>query len=178
MSQSILPLELDGLTFEAGGKKLIKEVSHRFEANRKTIVLGPNGAGKSLLLRLCHGLIEPSAGQVKWATASGREAAHHQAMVFQRPVMLRRTAAANVEYALSLRGHSGRDRARLTERALERTGLAHLSDTPARVMSFGEQQRLALARAWALAPPPAWPQFPVPPMVILLLWYCHFWPVF
>jgi len=148
-ASEILPLELDGICFEAGGKRLIKEISHRFEAGPRTVVLGPNGAGKSLLLRLCHGLLEPSAGNVRWM---GDDAARHQAMVFQRPVMLRRSARANVEYALSLKGHDRNRRRRIATDVLEQTGLSHLASAPARVLSFGEQQRLALARAWALRP--------------------------
>jgi len=146
---TILPLSLDAVSFEAGGKKLISGLSHRFEAGPRTIILGPNGAGKSLLLRLCHGLLTPTSGAVNW---HGGDAARHQAMVFQRPVMLRRTVSANVEYALSLKGMDRQSRAARTQKVLERTGLAHLSRSPARVLSFGEQQKLALARAWALSP--------------------------
>ena len=146
---TILPLTLDALSFQAGGKKLLSNLSHRFEAGPKTTILGPNGAGKSLLLRLCHGLLKPTSGTVSW---HGSDAARHQAMVFQRPVMLRRSALANVEYALSLRGLDRHARRARAEEVLHRTGLAHLAHAPARQMSFGEQQKLALARAWALAP--------------------------
>ena len=73
-------------------------------------------------------------------------------MVFQRPVMLRRSAAANIDHALALRGMTTADRARRTGEALARTGLMALAERPARVLSVGEQQRLALARAWALQP--------------------------
>ncbi len=146
---TILPLTLEALSFEAGGKKLLCNLSHRFEAGPKTIILGPNGAGKSLLLRLCHGLLAPTSGTVSW---HGSEPAHQQAMVFQRPVMLRRSALANVEYALSLRGLERHARRARAEEVLQRTGLAHLAHAPARQLSFGEQQKLALARAWALEP--------------------------
>jgi len=146
---TILPLTLDALSFAAGGKKLLHNLSHRFEAGPKTIILGPNGAGKSLLLRLCHGLLKPTSGAVNW---HGDEPARHQAMVFQRPVMLRRSALANVEYALSLKGLERHARRARAEEVLHRTGLAHLAHAPARLLSFGEQQKLALARAWALAP--------------------------
>ena len=147
-TETILPLSLDHLSFQIDGKKLIDNLSHRFNAGPRTIILGPNGAGKSLLLRLCHGLLEPTAGSVDWHGDPARK----QAMVFQRPVMLRRTVAANVDYALSLKGIDRRTCAERTSKVLERTGLAHLAHTPARVLSFGEQQKLALARAWALKP--------------------------
>ena len=146
---SILPLELDGVSFEAGGKRLIKDLSCRFEAGPRTIVLGPNGAGKSLFLRLCHGLLKPSAGRVHW---QGTDPGRHQAVVFQRPVMLRRSVAANVDYALALRGVARARRRQIVAEVLARTGLARLARHPARVLSFGEQQKLALARAWALGP--------------------------
>lgn len=152
----ILPLVLENVAFEARGMRLIKDMNCRFEADQRTVIIGPNGAGKSLLLRLCHGLIAPSAGTVRWcgpgADKESHFIAHRQAMVFQRPVMLRRSVAANVEYALSLRGVGRNERHTIVDQVLQRTGLRRLWDSPARVLSGGEQQRLALARAWALAP--------------------------
>ncbi|MCW9040765.1 MAG: phosphate ABC transporter ATP-binding protein [Rhodospirillales bacterium] len=145
----ILPLELRDVTFEAGGMRLIKNMTFTLGGAGKVFILGPNGAGKSLLLRLCHGLIKPASGQVTW---HGGNPKHQQAMVFQRPVMLRRTVAANIAYALKLRGIDRKDRADIVSDVLRRTGLARLAEHPARVLSFGEQQRLALARAWALRP--------------------------
>ncbi|MDH3595381.1 MAG: ATP-binding cassette domain-containing protein [Rhodospirillales bacterium] len=149
MSASILPGRLEGLGFEAGGRRLIDGLTLAFEAGPRTVILGPNGAGKSLTLRLAHGLIAPSAGRVVWRTTG---AGRRQALVFQRPVMLRRSAAANVDYALALRRVTGAERVRRRDRVLERTGLAELARRPARVLSTGEQQRLALARAWAIEP--------------------------
>lgn len=151
-AQSILPLILDGISFEAGGKKLIKNLSHRFEAGPRTVILGPNGAGKSLILRLCHGLLQPTSGSIHWHATNDDNPALQQAMVFQRPVMLRRSVSANIDYALSLRGLDQSERKQRTDTVLERTGLIHLAHSPARVLSFGEQQKLALARAWALRP--------------------------
>jgi tungstate transport system ATP-binding protein len=149
---TILPLVLRGVSYDAGGGPLVDSVSCAFQAGPRTIVLGPNGAGKSLLLRLCHGLIRPTAGEIVWQGARGRDPLPRQAMVFQRPVMLRRSAAANLSYALSVRGVPRRARAAAVAEALERTGLGRLARRPARVLSAGEQQRLALARAWALEP--------------------------
>ena len=149
---AILPLALRDVSFAAGGKRLIKDVNCAFPADLCTVIIGPNGAGKSLLLRLCHGLVAPSAGQVVWEGAQGRDPRPHQAMVFQRPVMLRRSAAANIDYALSLRGVAPARRRDMVADALARTGLARFAAHPARVLSGGEQQRLALARAWALRP--------------------------
>jgi tungstate transport system ATP-binding protein len=152
VSRSILPLALKDVSFAIGGKRLIKNVDCVFERDLCTVIIGPNGAGKSLLLRLCHGLLSPTEGAVVWEGADGRDPRPYQAMVFQRPVMLRRSVAANVDYALSLRGLPKAERRVVVRDALEWTGLSHLADRPARVLSGGEQQRLALARVWALDP--------------------------
>ena len=148
----ILPLTFQDVSFEIGGIRLIKDLNCTLEAGPRTMILGANGAGKSLFLRLCHGLIRPTTGRVLWQGAKGRDPADAQAMVFQRPVMLRRSVAANVDYALKLRGMAAAERRAAVEDALGHTGLRRLADNPARVLSVGEQQKLALARAWALQP--------------------------
>ncbi len=145
MSATILPLAANGLTFEAGRRRLIDRVSFTLEAGTRTVILGPNGAGKSLLLRLCHGLLRPTAGTLGWR-AGAPEPRARQAMVFQQPVMLRRSAAANVAYALALNGVPLSERAARVAQALERVGLAGVARRPARALSAGEQQRLALTR--------------------------------
>ena len=149
---SILPLRLDGVSYEAGGKRLIDSISLELGAGSRSVILGPNGAGKSLLLRLCHGLIAPSAGHVVWSTNKADLIARRQAMVFQRPVLLRRSAAANVAYPLRLRGVPARERENRVAEALERAGLSAQARQPARSLSGGEQQRLAIARAWVMRP--------------------------
>lgn len=149
---SILPLHLRDVEYSVAGKRLVGGVSCRLDAGARTVIVGPNGAGKSLLLRLCHGLIAPTAGSVEWTAAPGVNPVHAQAMVFQRPIMLRRSAAANIDYALALRHVPKDERARRVTEALQRIGLAAFARRSARVMSFGEQQKLAIARAWALRP--------------------------
>jgi len=139
----ILPLRLDSVRY----RHFVGPISLDIAASDSTIVLGANGAGKSLLLRLMHGLIAPTSGRVLW---SGPNPARHQAMVFQKPIMLRRSALDNVRYALELAGV--RDARAEASAALEEVGLRTVAHRPARVLSGGEQQRLALARAWALHP--------------------------
>lgn len=147
-----LPLTLDEVCYDAGGVRLLDRLSLVIEAGTRTVILGPNGAGKSLVLRLCHGLIAPVAGTIRWAETDPRALSRAQALVFQRPVLLRRSAIANVTYALAVAGVPRRERQPRAQAALERVGLAAIAARPARVLSGGEQQRLALARTWALEP--------------------------
>jgi len=152
MSASILPLTLDNVAYASNGQPIIPGISLAIEAGPSTIILGANGAGKSVLMRLMHGLLAPSAGSVRWNEADPSSVRRRQAMVFQRPVMLRRSAMANVVYALELAGVPAAEREAQALTALQEVGLRHLAHRPARVLSGGEQQRLALARAWALHP--------------------------
>lgn len=150
LTASILPLTLDGVGYSAGGAPLLSDLTLRIEVGRRLVVMGANGAGKSLFLRLCHGLIAPTAGRITWA--SGEARARAQAMVFQRPVLLRRSVAANLDYPLRLNGLDRHARRRIVADTLQRFGLSPLEGRPARLLSGGEQQRLALARAWAMRP--------------------------
>lgn len=152
MTASILPLRLRDVGLATAAGDLLSELTLTLEPGPVTVILGPNGAGKSLLLRLCHGLLEPSRGVVHWAGNDLPGASRRQAFVFQRPVLLRRSAAANLDYALAVRGEPRRDRSARVAAALERVGLSALGRRPARALSIGEQQRLALARAWLLDP--------------------------
>jgi tungstate transport system ATP-binding protein len=149
---SLLPLRLDDVVFEAGARRIIQGISVVFDPGPRTIILGPNGAGKSVLLRVCHGLLAPTAGTITWNSAELPGAPRRQAMVFQRPVLLRRTALGNVIYALKLAGVPIRQREEHAREALRKVGLDAQADHAARVLSGGEQQRLALARVWALRP--------------------------
>jgi tungstate transport system ATP-binding protein len=151
--QSILPLEISHLVFESGETRLLHDIDVTLGAGRRTIILGPNGAGKSLLLRLCHGLLKPTSGEIIWRGAgTSRRVIRRQAMVFQRPVMLRRTAIGNITHTLKIRDVPRKQRRERAEAALALAGLSHLANRPARLMSGGEQQRLALARAWVTEP--------------------------
>lgn len=138
-------LELRGLSLNESDIRIVENVSLKVSRG-STAILGPNGAGKSTLLRLMHGLLRPSAGNVLWPRPLT------QAMVFQRPAMLRATALANIEYGLRLRGYNAAEQRERALAALKRVGLPELATRQARRCSGGEQQRIALARAWALEP--------------------------
>lgn len=148
---SLFPLAVEGLVYKDRERALIDGLSLRLEATRRTVVLGPNGAGKSLLLRLLHGLLTPTGGSISWAGRPLDDAIQaRQALVFQRPMLLRRSALANLTFVLShLPRAEGEARAR---DLLAAARLAHVAATPARLLSGGEQQRLSLVRALAREP--------------------------
>jgi tungstate transport system ATP-binding protein len=148
----VLPLILEDVSFVAGGRAIIDRVSCEFAAGPRTVILGPNGSGKSVLMRLCHGLLAPTSGRLVWRGNREEHRPRSQAMVFQRPVMLRRSAVGNVTYGLALAGVSRPERDRRAREVLDAVGLSSVASRAARVLSGGEQQKLALARAWALAP--------------------------
>jgi tungstate transport system ATP-binding protein len=142
--------EARGLVYRIGDTNLLDGVELCIPRGTLTVVMGPNGAGKSLLLRLLHGLLTPTSGEVLWGGRPLDEGVRkRQAMVFQRAVLLRRSVAANIRFALKLRGAAPAER---TMEILQEVGLAAQAGQPARLLSGGEQQRLCLARALALAP--------------------------
>src|SRR5260370_5679547 len=143
---SDLPLILDDVSFVARDVNVVRQISLAIVAGAPTVLVGPNGAGKSTLIRLAMGLIAPTAGRITWG-GRGETDGKRRAMVFQRPVMLRRSAAANVAYALKAAGVPRADRAPPSSALLARVGLAPLAERPARRLSSGEQQRLALPPA-------------------------------
>ncbi|WP_181704287.1 ATP-binding cassette domain-containing protein [Chthonobacter albigriseus] len=144
-------LQTVDLGFEAGGKTILDKVSMTLSPSGLTVLLGPNGAGKSVFLRLANGLLLPTRGTVRWGDDRPTDATRlTQSFVFQRPVLLRRSALDNVAFVLKLRGVAeARGKARSL---LDAAGLGALADRPARVLSGGEQQRLAIVRALATGP--------------------------
>lgn len=143
---SILPMSLKDVSVHRRGKRLIGPVTFTLAPNGLTIILGPNGSGKTTLLRVMHGVERVSSGEVIWA-APDDEARHQQAYVFQSPIMLRRTVSDNLLYPLKLERHPKKESVARVEHWAERIGLADALKTPARRLSGGEKQKLALARA-------------------------------
>lgn len=149
----VLPIRGSGLVIRRGGRALLDGIDISIEPGPLTVVMGPNGAGKSLLLRALARLVPADAGLVTWAgTAPDAARAPRLGFVFQKPVMLRRSAIDNVAYALKVAGVPRAEREPRARDALAAAGLERLAASPARVLSGGEQQRLAIARALATRP--------------------------
>jgi tungstate transport system ATP-binding protein len=147
----VLPLRFENVSYQAQGATLLDDLTLQLEAGPISVILGPNGAGKTLTLRIAHGLIAPTAGEVYWNCDPDRARAE-STLVFQRPVVLRRSARANVEYPLRLRGVPKPERRDRADKALDALGLGGVSERPAQLLSGGEQHRLALARARVIEP--------------------------
>lgn len=147
----MFPLVVDGLRFEDRGRILLDGMSLTLDGTRRTVIIGPNGAGKSLLLRMLHDLITPTGGTIRWAgRAMGPDIHARQAMVFQRPTLLRRSALDNLVFVLDHLPKA--ERISRAHELLAAAKLEPVAATPARLLSGGEQQRLSIARALARAP--------------------------
>jgi tungstate transport system ATP-binding protein len=146
--KSDLPIHFARVTVATGSVTILKDVEMTLSGGDPTVLIGPNGSGKTTFLRVAMGLLAPTGGQVTWGGRSDVPP-ERRAILFQRPVMLRRTAGANIRYAL--RGAATVRQNRVSE-LLRLVGLAAFEDRPARRLSGGEQQRLGLARALAREP--------------------------
>ena len=146
---SDLPIVFDDTSLRAHDVAILDRIALALGPGRPTVLVGPNGAGKTSLIRLAANLAAPTSGQVTWGGKPDTDGTRI-AVVFQRPIMLRRTAAANVAYGLPR--CPPRERRQRIDDLLARVGLTHVRDRPARRLSGGEQQRLALARALAREP--------------------------
>lgn len=150
MRPSALPIVLQDLEFRPGGRSVINGLSASIVSQGVTAIIGPNGAGKSVTLRLLDRLIEPDAGSIRFGDRSPTQV--RRAFVFQRPGLIRASVAANMALALKSEKISHQDKRARVAAALGRVGLQHRAQDAARRLSGGEQQRLALARAWVIDP--------------------------
>jgi tungstate transport system ATP-binding protein len=149
--QTDLPIVFEDVSILARDVAILDRVTLKFGAGAPTILIGPNGSGKTTLLRAAMRLLTPSKGRITWG-GRDQSAPLRRAIVFQRPVMLRRSAFGNIRYALAAAGIARAERKARADELLHLVGLTDLADRPARRMSGGEQQRLALARALAKDP--------------------------
>ena len=146
----LLPLRVSGLSLTRNNEVLLRDINFEIDNAGITLIMGPNGAGKSILMRLLHGLDKPDSGLIEWGDKlSNQQPSQRQAMVFQKPVLLRRSAASNIDFAIRLNGPTN---PKLCNDVLNIVGLSGMAKRPARSLSGGEQQRLALARALAVKP--------------------------
>lgn len=155
ISSRALPLHVSNLCYAVDDNPLIKQLNFTIEPEGITAIMGPNGAGKSLTLRLLHGLIKPTSGSIRWGNTESKSVnkAPEQAMVFQKPVLLRRSVIENLTYALKVKNITDKTtQIQLIKQALKRSDLASKDSTPARRLSGGEQQKLAMARALMTKP--------------------------
>ncbi len=146
----MLPIVIDRLCFMAGARRILDDVEARIDSPGITAVIGANGAGKSVLLRLIDGLIPSHGGAIRFGTRAA--ATIRRGFVFQTTALLRASVAQNVALALAPLNLPRVERARRVDAALLRVGLAARARDAARRLSGGEQQRLGLARAWAIDP--------------------------
>jgi tungstate transport system ATP-binding protein len=146
----MFPIRLEQVRFCPNGHTVLDGLDLDIDGDGITAILGPNGAGKSVLLRMIAGLQATQGGSIRWA---GEPRPHGRlAMVFQQPMILRDSVFANAMLGMKPLGASRRERERRAGIVLERVGLAHRAADSARLLSGGEKQRLALARAWAVEP--------------------------
>ena len=148
---SDVPICFDGVRLRVGDVTILDDVSITLATDATTALIGPNGSGKTTLLRLAMGLARPTGGRITWGGRADVPPTR-RAIVFQRPTMLRRSAAGNLNYALAAAGCPRKRRAERIGDLLDLVGLRALARRPARRLSGGEQQRLALARALAKDP--------------------------
>ena len=147
---SLLPLQVNRLTLIKDQRDLLKDIDLHISSSGITTILGDNGAGKSLLVRVLHGLMEATRGRILWGgLEAGIKQRQRQSLVFQRPVLLRRTVAENVQFVMNNHSRKG---SRSCNEILDLAGLSHKANQSAKLLSGGEQQRLALARALATDP--------------------------
>ncbi len=137
---------LQSISVQFGQVHALSDCSLRIKAGERLALVGSNGSGKSTLLRTLNGLVRPVSGSFQ------RDIEARQAMLFQRPYMLRTSVLNNVALGLWLAGVRWPDAKANARAALERVGLEGLATRNAKALSGGQQQRVALARAWALRP--------------------------
>ncbi|MEX0343831.1 MAG: energy-coupling factor ABC transporter ATP-binding protein [Rhizobiaceae bacterium] len=151
--QHVLPIAGQGLIIRRAGRTLLSVPDISLDNQGLIAVVGPNGAGKSLLLKLLAGVISADRGSVTWSgRGPSRSGYRRLSLVLQAPVLLRRSALANVTYALKAAGFDNATARKAASDALDNAGLSGIAETPARLLSGGEKQRLALARALAIEP--------------------------
>ena len=146
---SFLPLEIKNLNYSIGSKEILYNLNIKIISDRITVIMGPNGAGKSIFLKILNGIIRPTSGKILWNEKIDESLVlNGQALVFQKPILLRRSVEANLDFFDKLTNLNNYDKNQL----LKIVDLLDQKKQPARLLSLGEQQRLSLIRALLLRP--------------------------
>ena len=147
--KSFLPLEIKNLNYSIGSKEILYNLNIKIISDRITVIMGPNGAGKSIFLKILNGIIRPTSGKILWNEKIDESLVlNGQALVFQKPILLRRSVEANLDFFDKLTNLNNYDKNQL----LKIVDLFDKKNQPARLLSLGEQQRLSLIRALLLRP--------------------------
>ena len=149
-AHDLTPIQFKDLSVILGQKIILDKINCKIKSNSITAVLGPNGAGKSIFLQTINGLFSVESGRLTFNLMEiNQEIRKQQAMVFQNPVLLRRTVIANLQFISNLRNKESN---RLLKKILSKVGLEGYEKKPARLLSGGEKQRLSMARALIINP--------------------------
>lgn len=151
MVERILPLSVSNAVVTKRGKTIVGPIDITIEDIGLTVIMGPNGSGKTTLLKLLHGLEAPKSGESRW-NCTIETARLYQSYVFQTPILLRRSVLENVIYPLRLRGISRTQAEQQALHWLQTINLEASANLNARLLSGGEKQKLAVARALAIKP--------------------------
>ena len=147
--KSFLPLEIKNLNYSIGSKEILYNLNIKIISDKITVIMGPNGAGKSIFLKILNGIIRPTSGKILWNEKIDKSLVlNGQALVFQKPILLRRSVEANLDFFDKLTNINNYDKNKL----LKIVDLLEQKNQPARLLSLGEQQRLSLIRALLLRP--------------------------
>ncbi len=149
-THNLTPIQLTDLSVVLSQKIILDKINCKIKSNSITAVLGPNGAGKSIFLQTINGLVSVQSGRLTFnLMENNQEIREQQAMVFQTPVLLRRTVMANMQFVSKLRNKESN---RSLNNILNKVGLEGYEKKPARLLSGGEKQRLSMARALIVNP--------------------------
>jgi tungstate transport system ATP-binding protein len=149
-AHDLTPIRFKDLSVILGQKIILDKINCKIKSNSITAVLGPNGAGKSIFLQTINGLISIQSGRLTFnSMEKNQEIRKQQALVFQNPVLLRRTVMANMQFVLNLRNRKSNQ---LLKNILDKVGLEGYEKKSARLLSGGEKQRLSMARALVVNP--------------------------
>ena len=144
-----LPIYIKDLCLTLDERKILSSLNLSINSDDVTVIMGPNGAGKSIFLKILNGILTPTSGCITWNNKKQfSDTLNTQAFVFQKPILLRRSVIANLDYMDSVLGYKKISKDRL----LEIVQLKKQKNQPARMLSLGEQQRLSLVRSLMLHP--------------------------